>query len=470
MDRILIELMDRPACQRVHEATLKLLAEVGVDVKHKEARALLSSSGAVVDGERVRLAGELVEEALATVEHSTVVEGRGGDGAIVLENGRTYYGTGSDVLYYHDPVERRRRRVRLADVEDMASLCERLPNMDFVMSMGLPEDVPQVVDDLAPFAAMLKGTRKPLLVATRTAHFFSRMLEMADLCGAAKSFAIYGMPAPPLKHDYEAVEKLLGCARLGIPIVYGPVPNPGTTGPCSLAGVNLVGNAEVLSGLVISQLAAPGASFVYGANAVGMDMRTGAASYCVPEMYANQLLGCDMARYYGLPSFGYGGCSDSKLLDEQCSLEAGLTLALAALSGCTLLHDVGYLEAGLQSSCESIVLGDELIGFVDSALQHVASGEEELELALEEVRAIGPGGHFLGRPLTRKNVRTWWHPALLDQTVFDRWQAQGGRTLGQRAHERAMDLRGQEPVFVLDIRTQGKLDRMVEEAATAAIS
>lgn len=444
-----------------------MLQKTGVEVKHEGALAMLTEAGAAVDGTRVRINAELVTSALASAPRSFVVKARRTDAAMTLKDGNSYFGTGSDCLYYCDPDTGDRRRVRNADVQAMAAVCERLPNIDFVMSMGLPEDVPSSVDDLAPFAAMLMGTRKPLIVANRSARYFPLMQEMADLCGEWNSFAIYAMPAPPLMHEFEAVEKLIGCARHGIPIVYGPAPVAGATGPCSIAGVLLTSNAEVLAGLVISQLSAPGAPFIYGANQYGIDMRSGNATYFSPESYVGQFLGCDLARYYELPSFGYAGCSDSKLLDEQWSLEAGITTLLGALAGATLLHDVGYLEAGLQACCESIVLGDDLAGFARVILQEVSSDEAELANAVDEIAAVGPGGNFLGRRLTRKNIHQWWHSTLLDQAVYERWQSQGARTLLDRTKARLAELRSQE-AFVLDEVTREQLGQMVEAQLTPA--
>ena len=111
-----------------------------------------------------------------------------------LRDGEVYYGTGSDVLYVRDPASGERRRVRRADVEGMAALCEVLAHIDFVMSMGLPEDAPQAIDDLVQVVAMLRGTRKPLLVAPRDGCVLARMQEMAADCGEKESFGIYAMP------------------------------------------------------------------------------------------------------------------------------------------------------------------------------------------------------------------------------------------------------------------------------------
>ena len=320
-------------CSRLHTATLELLASVGVEVRHEPALAMLQRGGADVQGRRVRLPARLVDEALRSAPRTWPLKPRGGDTRpLMLRDGEVYFGTGSDVLWVRDPQSGERRRARRADVEGMAALCERLPNIDFVMSMGLPEDAAQEVDDLVQVEAMLRGTRKPLLVAPRDGSVLGRMRQMAELCGEAQSFAIYAMPSPPLMHDPDALTKVIGCAELRIPLIYAPAPNAGATGPRSVGGCVLVGNAEALSGLVLHQLVRAGAPFVYGVGTGAMDMRTMNDPYVVPDSLLAQQAGCDLARYYGLPSFSYAGMSDAKTLDEQWSAEAALSMAYGSLS------------------------------------------------------------------------------------------------------------------------------------------
>src|SRR5665647_2412200 len=270
--------------------------------------------------------------------------------------------SGSDCVYVTDPDTGERRQATQADVEGMAALAEKLPNIDFVMSMGLPSDVPAQAGDLAQFAAMLAGTGKPLLTTAHDAVSLRRMRDMAALCGEARSFACYAMPNPPLVHSAEALDKVQACAELDIPLVYAPAPAAGTTAPASIAATIVVGNAETLSGLVVHQLTRSGAPFVYGVGCGAFDMRTAVDVYGAPEHFLGNAAATDLARFYGLPSFAYAAVADAKTFDEQWAAEAGITAVLGALSRATLLHDVGYLESGMQSSYETIVLGDELVG------------------------------------------------------------------------------------------------------------
>jgi trimethylamine---corrinoid protein Co-methyltransferase len=459
---------DDAACWRVHEATLALLEETGVEVRHEGARELLAGAGARLEGTRARIPAALVDKALQTAPRRFALKARGADGGehgharrgehagLELADGNSYFGTGSDCVYVTDPDTGQRRRATTADVEGMAALAEELPNIDFVMTMGLPSDAPAEAGDLARFAAMLAGTGKPLLATAHDAVGLRRMRDMAAICGEARSFACYAMPNPPLVHSAEALDKVQACAQLDIPLVYAPAPAAGTTAPASLAATIAVGNAETLSGLVIHQLTKSGAPFVYGVGCGAFDMRTAVDVYSAPEHFLGSAAATDLARFYGLPSFAYAAVADAKRFDEQWAAEAGITAVLGALSRATLLHDVGYLESGMQSSYETIVLGDELVGYARALLVEV--GVDDEALALNEIDAVGPGGSHLGRDYTRLHHRAFWQPRLFDRGAHARWQAAGATTLKERVQLQTAALREAPRGFVLEDAIRERLD------------
>jgi trimethylamine--corrinoid protein Co-methyltransferase len=222
----------------------------------------------------------------------------------------------------------------------------------------------------------------------------------------------------------------------------------------------------VLSGLVLHQLVSPGAPFVYGAGCDTFDMRTMINPYVSPEWLLGCQAGCDLAHFYGLPSFSYAAYSDAKALDEQWTAETGLTAVVGALSRGTLLHDVGYLEAGMQTAYEAVVLGDELVGFARRLLREVAVDDEAL--ALDEIAAAGPGGNHLGSRYTRRHYREFWVPSLLDKAAHDRWEAAGATSLKERVRGRVAELRGAAPAFELDDDTRAGLDDLLDAAAAEA--
>jgi trimethylamine--corrinoid protein Co-methyltransferase len=465
MSRAVIRVWQGDDCERVHEATLRVLEDCGVEVMYEPALERFRHAGAKVDGTRVRLTRPMVEGALASAPRGWSVKSRGRDGTIELVDGQTYFGTGSDCLYITDPDDGARRRMTLEDVEGLSDLCEKLPNVDFVMSMGFPENVTPELEVLYQHVAMLKGTRKPLLIVPRDGHMLHIMKEMAEACGEANSLIVYGMPSPPLMHDEFALSKIIACAELSVPLVYAPAPTAGTTAPASVSSVVVQGNAEVLSGLVLHQIVSPGAPFVYGAGCDTLDMRTMVNPYVSPEWLMGCQAGCDLAHHYGLPSFSYAAYSDSKTLDEQWAAEAALTATVGALSRGTLLHDVGYLELGMQSSYESIVLGDELVGFAKALLRPFSTDSEAL--AVDEIISVGPGGNHLPRTYTRQHYRDFWVPTLLDKAPHDRWSSSGASTLKDRVQEKVSDLRGKERPFALEDATVAELDRLFNSALAA---
>jgi len=431
-----------------------------------------------VDGARVRMPAAMADKALQTAPRRFVLKARGADGGglgharrgepggLELVDGKSYFGTGSDCVYVRDPGTGERRQATSADVEGMAALADKLPNIDFVMSMGLPSDVPAAAGDLAQFAAMLAATGKPLLTTAHDAASLRRMRDMAALCGEARSFGCYAMPNPPLVHSGEALEKVQACAELDIPLVYAPAPAAGTTSPASLAATIAVGNAETLSGLVVHQLTRPGAPFIYGVGCGAFDMRTAQDVYGAPEHFLGNAAATDLARFYGLPSFSYAAVSDAKSFDEQWAAEAAMTAVLGALSRATLLHDVGYLESGLQSSYETIVLGDELVGYARALMVEV--GVDDEALALNETDAVGPGGNHLGRDYTRRHHRAFWKPALFDRNAHARWQAGGATTLKQRVEAQVETLMAEPRSFVLEDAIRERLQSTLAEAERTA--
>ena len=451
--------LDDEGCRAVHAATLEILGETGVEVQHERTLELLAGAGARVEGTRVRIPSGLVDQALATAPRQVTLMSRSGAPPLELRAGVTYYGTGSDCLYVLGPDARDRRPATLDDVEEMAALQERLPSIDFVMSMAHPHELDPRFAPIAQFAAMLRGTSKPVIMVPEHADDLELFKEMAASCGAADSWGVYAMPTPPLVHGHGSADRLVRCAELDVPMVYATALLQGANAPASPAAFLVVTNAEMLSGLVISQVAKPGAPYVYGVSQGAMNLRTAAVLYCAPESMAAQQASADLAAYYGLPTFGYGGCSDAELLDEQWAFESGMTLLTAALAGVTLLHDLGYVASGTASSYESVVLSDELARWVKAYLRGVTIDEESLAVA--EIAAVGPGGTHLSRKYSRRHYRDFFLPELIDQQSHVAWVGGGASSLLRRAAAKTAELRAGARAYAPAPEALLELDRLV---------
>lgn len=428
-------------CEALHAASLEILERTGVRLLEPEAVALLARAGAAIaEGNRARIPARLVERALETAPRSIVLYDRSGRPAMPLEGARTFFGPGSDCPHIVDHRTGQRRRALLADVRDAARLCDALSNIHFVMSLFIPSDVPAALGDRHQLEAMLENTTKPIVFVTYEMSGCADAVDMAEaVAGSADALrerpfvACYINVTSGLVHNADALQKLLFLAGKGLPALYVPVVSGGTSGPMTMAGGLALSNAGALAGLVISQLKREGAPFVLpGFGGDALDMRTMVDPYAAPEPRG---MAEALGHRYGLPLFTLGGSSESKLVDGQASVEAGLTMLLGALSGGHLFHDLGYLESGLTGSLAQLVVCDEIAGWIASALAPVEITPETL--ALDLIDALGPEGSFLKAPHTRRHMRERWYPTLFDRDNHAGWLAKGGRSLSERAAERA---------------------------------
>jgi trimethylamine--corrinoid protein Co-methyltransferase len=243
----------------------------------------------------------------------------------------------------------------------------------------------------------------------------------------------------------ESLQKHIFCAEKGIPAAYIPSTNTGGGGPITVAGAVALGNAECLLGLIITQLVNPGAPFLYGMNTAALDMKTTIVSYGSPEWSLGMGAWAELARYYNLPVWGYGGATDSKVVDAQAGLEATFSIMNAYLSHITLVHDVAYMEYGSTSSMELLVIADEIIRMTRSLMGGMPVNKETL--ALDAIARAEPGAGFLADDHTMDNFRTaQWAPKVIDRNQYDVWQAAGSKDMFTRANEHARQILAEHEV------------------------
>lgn len=453
---------------QIHNASLEILDRTGVCLYEEEALNLLKKAGVKVeDGNRVRIPPGLVEWALSIAPKRVVLCDRNGRRVMPLERNNVFFGPGSDCPNILDHRTGERRRGTLRDIEEGIRLCDALPNIDFLMSICIASDIDQQVADRYQMRAMLMNSSKPILFVTTEFEGTMDAIRMAEAVAGGEEelrrnpiCALYINVTSPLRHNTEALQKLLFMAGKGLPTTYTPVVLRGINGPVTPAGALALANAGELAGLVIAQLKREGAPIILSGGTNDMlDMRTLGDVYAAPE---NRVMFVEMAHYYGLPVFGLGGASDSKLPDEQAAAEAAFSLILEALAGTHLVHDVGYLESGMTNSFEQIVICDELINYVKRFMQGLVVNEETL--ALDVIDQVGPHGDFLGTEHTARHYKEDWYPRLLDRSDFDTWKAAGGKTLRQRARERVDEILSSHRPEPLPKDVQAKIDAIVEGA------
>jgi trimethylamine--corrinoid protein Co-methyltransferase len=456
-------------CQVVHRASLEILRRTGVRVYHDGALALLCETDAVMaDGNLVYLPAGLVEWALKGAPSRVVLCKRGSSQVAAPLEGRTVnFGPGSDCPNYLDPRTAERRPFTAADVVDCLRVCDALPEMAFVMSMGIPSDVDVGNVYRQQYALMLQHTAKPAVFVCDDRADCEAIVAMAAAAAGGveqlrlnPTLLLYSEPSTPLKHSETATGKLLYMAEQSLPVVHSPAPMMGGTAPVTLAGGLALGNAEVLSSLVMHQLKHHGAPFVYGSGLHHMDMKTTISVYGAPEFQLARLAVADMGRFYRLPTWGYAGHSDSCAMDEQAAADAAFSVLVALLSGSNLVHDVGYLEAGLTTSPEMIVFTAEMVSMMRRFMGGVSLDVESL--ALETIHQVGPGGDFLTAQHTLKHFRELWQPTLFSRQRADDWTATGGKRLGDRLREKTLSIIEDHQPEPLPDNVRGEIDYILK--------
>ena len=437
-------ILSKEQVEFVHTKTLELLEKIGVWVQSREALKVLKESGCdVSNAKRVKIPRRLVKKAIEAAPKSIEVYDRNGCLAMNLKEGQCYYGTGSDCTHHIDLYTGKRRNTTSQDVRNLARFCDALPNIDFIMSMGIAYDAPRGSEFVNQYEAMLSNTTKPVIVTGHGRNDMESMVKMAaetvgglDELRKRPPLVLYSEPFSPLTHTEMGISKCLVCCEYGIPFIYIPSPMMGGTGPVTYAGDLVQANAECLSGLAIFQAAHPGAKFIYGADATSMDMQQAVYTYGSPELNVLNMALADLAHAYGLPFFCISGSTDAKVPDAQAGIEYALSLHAATLNGCNLIHDCGYLESGRTSSFESILMSDEIISMLKHMLKPLDITEETV--ALKVIDEVGPGNIYLTHPHTLKNFRkNIWQPRFLDRAIFENWAEQGAKDLRQRLNEEA---------------------------------
>lgn len=455
----------------LHFAALEVLRKTGIRLHHQEALEMLMHAGAYIsDGNLVKFPARLVEEALSSVPGRVIMCDRSGEPGVFLEGRRANFGTGSDCLNLLDPETGEHRKFVKQDLIDAYHLCDALPNIHFVMSIGIPTDIePDLTYDVQ-MALMLEHTTKPLVFVTDDGASCKRAIDMAaavagghDALREQQHILLYSEPSSPLQQSETAIEKLLLMAEHELPVVHSPAPLMGGTGPITMASGLAMSIAEILSSLVVHQMRKPGAPFVFGAGLHHMDMLAAQICYGSPEFQLTKTAIAEMGRWYGMPTWGYAGCTDSKAMDGQAALEALLSVVMAKFCGSNLVHDVGYLESGLTCSFEMIVLTDELIALADNMMKGIEVNDETL--MLDEIDAVGPGGHFLNTKETLGRFRDFWYPGLLDRSLRSTWLENGGTTLEERLRARVQEIVEEHRPDPLDDGVKAKLEEIVAKAS-----
>lgn len=416
--------------EQLHKAALRILSTTGIHLPHPEARDLLKRAKATEDKDgRMLLPTGMVEDAISKAPSNIPVYDQTGKRALDMAINNTYFGPGSDSLYVRDHKSGKMRRAILQDVIDNVRIVEQLPSFNFVMSMGLPQDVEASKLYGTVFREMLIHSTKPIVATSTCLSDLQIPHRMATLVAGGEEnfkskpfFIAYIEPESPLKFEANIVDRIWFCGEKGIPTMAVAASNLGGGGPITMEGGMAQGIAESLAGLVLLQMKHAGAGFVFGSNTWGTDMRTAIVSYGSPECATSSAAYADMGRFYDLPSWAGAGCTDAHTVDAQAGEEAFQSIIFALQSGVTLAHDVGFLAYGSLYDARFLVLTAEMISRARHMWRPLDVNEENLALSVVDdvarasIKGEGPT-IYLTHPHTAKNFR---HSVYVPPTFIDR--------------------------------------------------
>jgi trimethylamine--corrinoid protein Co-methyltransferase len=455
---------------RTYQATLACLQRTGVNVYNAEARELLASAGAHADGVRVHIPPHIVQDGVGAAPQSFSLYGRDGRHRLNIVPDRVYFGPGPTCTYVIDPETGERRKARRGDPGRVARLCDALDNIDYVMGLGLIDDVDPALAPVYEFAEMVSNTTKPVLPWAYSVANVSDMYAMAAAIAGSEErlrqrpfLALFATFQSPLVHTDHELANVLWAAGRGIPVVYIGGGTAGSTAPITGAGALVITLAGMLSGLAIIQLKRRGAPVCVGGVPQAMDLRTVRPTYGGPEMSLYSAALSDVCRYLGLPFMGTAGASEAKTVDLQAAIDSTIQVVFSSLSGATLVHDVGFLDCADIGSLELLVLNDEIIAMVRRATRGLEVSDDTLMLDL--IDEVGPGGEFISANETARRCRAEvWMPGLSDRQAWEEWMASGMPTMQERVRARVRDiLRIHQPLPLREGAAE-KLQAIIEQA------
>ncbi|MDX1512458.1 MAG: trimethylamine methyltransferase family protein [Gammaproteobacteria bacterium] len=465
-----LELINAGDIDRIHDASVEILERTGVVFSSDEAVTRFRVEGARVDGQRVRIDAGLLERALESAPAEYTLRARneandvhiGGKHCAVMPGGGPPFVRGLDGT---------RRAGTLADVERFTRLSAMAPEIHVVGRKPVEaQDLPVPVRHLHCWRTVLSEADKPVqsgFVNGRAEALDA--LEMFSIVFGGED-ALRNRPVAhcsvnvnsPLVYDTPMVESLMEFAAFGQVNLISPFVMAGVSGPTTLAGTLAQQNAEVLAGVVLTQLVNPGSPVLYGTASSNLDMRTGAPAIGSPESAACISACAQLARRYGLPCRGGGALTDSPVPDAQSNYERMFTLLVSVLSGVNyLMHGAGILESYLTLSYEQLVLDLDQIAMVRRLVEGIEVNDESL--ALDTIHEVGPGGFYLDSGHTMQHYRdAFFMPRVGVRESFEQWRAAGEKDALARARERCQEMLDSYAVPEIESDVLATLDEFVD--------
>jgi trimethylamine--corrinoid protein Co-methyltransferase len=440
------ELLDGEGLERLHQVSLHLLGEFGIDFYDEECRAVLQAGGATVRGDTVRFSPEMVERAVAQAPRQFTQLARNPERSVTIGGDSVVFAPVYGPPFVQD-LAGGRREATLADFQNFCRLAYLSPYIHHSGGTIVePTDEPVSTRHLDMLLSLIRFSDKPFMGSVTSGPNAADSVAMAAILFGAE--AIRERPAllslinvsSPRRYDERMLAALKVYARARQALIITPFILAGAMGPTTIAGTVAQLNAEALAGITLCQLLSPGTPVVYGSFLSTVDLQSGSPTFGTPESQLALYASAQLARRYGLPFRGGGMFSSSKLPDAQAGYESVMAMLPAVMARTNfVLHAAGWLENGLLAGYEKFVLDCELLGMFHTWARGIDLSDESM--ALDAFAEVPPGGHFLGTAHTMRHFRDAFYRAeLLDYSSAEQWELDGSRDSYSRAADKVRAL------------------------------
>ncbi len=451
--------------ERVHQASLQILEQVGLLVRHPKARGIFHKHGCKIDGETqiVKFPAAVVEEFRSMLPPTFTFRARDPNYDKTIPGDAPLITTGSSSPDIIDPVTGEERRARMEDIARIAHLINQLSGYDLFSVSTLADDAPPDHFTLARLYPALKYCVKPVRITSRDLDDAAQVLKLGfAIAGSEAAYRAHPFithhfcpVVSPLTMDMSSTEMLMFYAEAEWPVYPSIVPNAGLTSPMSLPATLAQGNAEFLAAAVLMEMIRPQTPTIYATLPTVADMRTGAYASGGIECGMLHMAFAQMARFYNVPSGGYIGLTNSKVNDAQSGYETGMSTVAGLLAGADMFNMGGLLDALKVFDFAKAVIDDEIALMLKRIKRGIEFSEDEL--AIDVIAQVGPGGSFMTNPHTMKRMKTaGLLPTLADRNARAQWQAKGSMDTYARAQQRARELlaRPRSTVFTTEVEAR----------------
>lgn len=453
-----MEILTPDQLDKIHNNTMRILSEIGIQVLHAKSRSLLASAGAMVDeaSEMVRFDPEMVMEMIAKAPPKCRIHARNPAYDLTLGGNNIIFSSVMCPPFAND-LDRGRRSGTYDEMREYVKLVHALNSVHQAGGGGFePLDLPAETRHLDVGYAHATLTDKTWKAWSNGQERAQDAIAMAKILFSASDDDLIDRPvltAPintnsPLMIDTAMAEGIVEMARVGQPLIIAPFTMAGAMSPATEAGALSVQNAEALAGCVLAQAVRPGAPVVYGSYLTNVDMRSGSPIFGTPVFVKTTWASGQLARRYGLP-FRSSLNTGSNSVDAQAAYETEMCLWAAVTGHANIIFAaVGWLEGGLSGSYEKLILDAELLQLMTQSMAPMVVDEDSL--GFDAIKEVGPGGHFFGSAHTlQRYEHAFYHPLLTESRTFETWSEDGKKDAEVRANalwKRLLDEYSQPPI------------------------